>query len=207
VRRDEADLLKKLYELLDEGTGWEDWWPADSGFERVAGAILIQRTRWKNVDRALAALKAEGLLAPGALASCPPGRLEGLIRPAGFYRQKAARLKAVAKYFATADIGAAPTEKLRHELLELPGVGLETADVILLYVAGRPRFVVDAYAWHMLSCLGCDIDYETLQLTAKKAFSDDLEAYRRLHARIVEHGKCHCNKKACGTCGVKKYLG
>ncbi len=207
MRRDEAALLKKLYELLDDGTGWEGWWPADSGFERVAGAILIQRTRWENVDRAITALKSEGLLAPRALASCPPGRLEGLIRPAGFYRQKAARLRAVAGYFAAADISAAPTEKLRHELLELPGVGRETSDVILLYVAGRPRFVVDAYARRMFSCLGLDIDYEKLQLTARAAFNGDLEAYRRLHARIVEYGKCHCNKKACGTCPVKKYLG
>ncbi len=207
MRRDGAALIKKLYELLDDGTGWEGWWPAGSDFERVAGSILIQRTRWENVDRAIAALKAEGLLTPGAMASCHSRRLEGLIRPAGFYRQKAARLKAVAGYFADADISAKATDKLRQELLELPGVGPETADVILLYVAGRPRFIVDAYARRLLSCIGVKADYGALQDMAKSALGADVDAYRQCHARIVEHGKRCCNKKRCEGCDVKRYLG
>jgi endonuclease-3 related protein len=187
--------------------GWEDWWPADTPFERVAGAILIQRTRWENVDRAMASLKANGMLSPRALASCPADGLEALIRPAGFYRQKAAYLRGVAEYFSRADIGRIPTKRLREELLGLPGIGDETADVIMLYVAGRPRFIVDAYARRMLECMGVKGRYEELQALAREAFGEDVDAYRRLHAYIVEHGKRHCNKKKCDGCAVKKYLG
>lgn len=207
MRRDEAALLKKLYKLLDDGMGWEEWWPADSDFERVVGSILIHRTRWENVDRAIAALNKEGLLTPLALASCPSGRLEELIRPAGFYRQKAARLRAVAGYFSRSGAGSIPTEKLREELLSLPGVGNETADVIMLYVAGRPRFVLDAYAKRILKCAGIMDDHDELQALARKALCDDLEAHRRCHALIVEHGKRYCNKKECEICPVKRYLG
>lgn len=206
MRRVETAPLKELYELLEGAAGWEAWWPADSGFERAVGAILIQRTRWENVGRAIALLKENCLLTPSALASCPPDRLESLIRPAGFYRQKAAYLKALAEYFSRSDINSIPAARLWKELRELPGVGEETADVLLLYVAGRPRFVVDAYARRILGCMRITANNEELQAMAKAAFGDDLEDYRDCHARIVEHGKGYCNKKACERCAVKKYL-
>lgn len=183
--------------------GWEAWWPAESPFERVAGAILTQQTRWENVDKVLSALRENGLMSPEALSSLPLARLEDMIRPVGFYRQKAVYLKGVAEYFSRHPVGDAhsmPPSRLREDLLGLPGIGSETADAIVLYVAGHPRFVIDAYARRMLECLGIKGNYAELQALFHKALGEDVEKYRRYHAFIVEHGKRYCNKKRCGDC-------
>jgi endonuclease-3 related protein len=123
--------------------------------------------------------------------------LEGLVRPVGFYRQKARYLKGVASYFSTRPEIAAfslPPDQLRRELLSLDGIGKETADAILLYAADRPRFVVDAYAKRMLGCLGMKGGYERIQEKFERALGEDVHAYKQYHALIVEHGKRYCNR-------------
>ncbi len=213
---DKHEYLKAVYELLNEklgSPGWEEWWPADSCFERIVGAILIQQTRWENVDKVLAVFKAKGLMTPRALASVSTDELEMLVRPVGFYRQKARYLKSVAEYFSRYPIErmrSLPLPQLRKELLALHGVGNETADVIILYTADRPRFIVDAYARRLFGCLGFEgqlrADYSKC---LKKPSAETLKLHKRYHGLIVEHGKRYCNKKKCDTCvanDAQKYL-
>jgi endonuclease-3 related protein len=201
-------MIKAIYRILSEEFGDLDWWPADSAFERVVGAILVQQTRWENVARVLAALKEKGLMDPKAMSSLSLEELQELVKPVGFYRQKARYLRGVARYFSAHPMKKAfsmPADRLRKEMLLLDGIGKETADVILLYVAGMPRFVVDAYARRMLGCLGIKGNYEQLQEAFEHALGPDLHAYRQYHGLIVEHGKRYCNRKRCGECAVARY--
>lgn len=201
-------MIKAIYRILSKEFGDPDWWPADSAFERVVGAILVQQTRWENVARVLDALKKKGLMDPKAMSSLSLEELQELVRPVGFYRQKARYLRGVAKYFSMHPMKKAfalPADRLRKEMLSLDGIGKETADVILLYVAGMPRFVVDAYARRMLGCLGIKGNYEQLQEAFERALGSDLHAYRQYHGLIVEHGKRYCNRKRCGECAVARY--
>ncbi len=141
------NYLEALYRLW----GPQHWWPAESPFEIVVGAYLTQNTAWTNVQQAMTNLRADGSLNLNGIRSLPLERLEQLIRPAGYFRQKAARLKTFAAFLDSncggdlARMFATPTSKLRDELLELNGVGPETADSILLYAAQHEVFVVDAY--------------------------------------------------------------
>ena len=143
--------IRDFCDALLEAWGPQDWWPAHSGFEVIAGAILTQNTAWSNVERALRNLRSAGLLSAAGIRDTPLLRLERLVRPAGYFRQKARRLKNFVRYLdayyqgSLARMFARPTEELRAELLALNGVGPETADSILLYSGGHPVFVVDAY--------------------------------------------------------------
>lgn len=193
--------------MFDE-FGELDWWPADSAFERVAGAILVQQTRWESVEKVLGDLKKKGLMDPKAMASLPLEELQDFIRPAGFYRQKARYLHGIASYFSKHPLERAfkmPAGRLRKEMLALDGVGKETADAIILYAAGRPTFVVDSYAKRMFGCLGLEGSYGKLQSALERTLGDDLHVYKQYHGLIVEHGKRYCNKKRCGECAVARY--
>ncbi len=203
-------MIKVTYRLLCEefGDRWEEWWPADSAFERIVGAILVQQTRWENVARVLDALKEKGLMDPKAMSALSLEELQELVRPVGFYRQKARYLRGISKYFSECPMEKAfamPADCLRKEMLSLDGVGEETADVILLYVAGMPRFVVDAYARRMFGCLGLKGSYGQLQKAFERALGPDVPVYRQYHGLIVEHGKRYCNKKRCLECAVARY--
>jgi len=204
-------MIKDIYRILTrefEDLN-SDWWPADSAFERVVGAILVQQTRWESVEKVLAVLKKRGLLTPKAMSSVSLEELEELVRPVGFYRQKARYLKGVASYFSANPEKATfslPADRLRREMLSLDGIGKETADAILLYAADKPKFVVDAYATRMLGCLGVKGGYEQIQEKFGRALGEDLHAYKRYHAFIVEHGKRYCNRKKCGECAVARYM-
>lgn len=199
--------LKTLYHILSAEFGpLSDWWVAGSSFERIAGAILVQQTRWENVDRVLSVLKERGLMTPEAIVTLPLEELEEIVRPTGFYRNKAKSLKAIAEYFAENPIeGMAdkPQQELRDELLALRGIGNETADVILLYVAGKPLFVIDAYTKKLCECMGIRGSYAELQKTFEGGVPRDVSTYQHYHALIVEHGKKYCNRKACEGCAVK----
>jgi endonuclease-3 related protein len=143
--------VRHHYDALIEAWGPQDWWPARSRLEVIAGAILTQNTAWSNVERALRNLRRVGALSVDGIRATPLRKLEQLIRPAGYFRQKARRLKNFVRYLDAHYRGsltrmfARPTEELRAELLALNGVGPETADSILLYAGGHPVFVVDAY--------------------------------------------------------------
>jgi endonuclease-3 related protein len=198
--------IKTLYETLSSEFGpLEEWWPAASDFERVAGAILVQQTRWENVDRVLRVLKGRGLMSPQAIAELPIEELEAIVRPAGFYRNKARSLQGIARYLvANPDAFSKPASVLREELLALRGVGDETADVLLLYVVGQPSFAVDAYARRTLKCMGIEGSYRQLQELFHESIPYDAGLHQHFHALLVEHGKRYCNKKACVNCAVRR---
>jgi endonuclease III related protein len=199
-------MLKTLYdELHAEFGSLEDWWPAASDFERVAGAILVQQTRWENVDRVLREMERRGLMSPEAVAALPIEELELIVRPAGFYRNKARSLQGIARYLKeNPDAFSRPADRLRKELLALRGIGEETADVLMLYVAGQPSFVVDAYARRTMKCLGIEGNNRQLQEKFHECLPGDVNMYRHYHALFVEHGKQYCNKKTCAHCAVKR---
>jgi endonuclease-3 related protein len=199
-------MINILYEKLREEFGpLDDWWPASSDFERIAGAILVQQTRWENVDRVLREMRSRGLMSPEAIAVMPIDELEEIVRPAGFYRNKARSLQGIARYMAdNPDAFSKPADQLRKELLALRGIGEETADVLVLYVAGQPSFVVDAYARRTMKCLGIEGNYRRLQELFHESLPADTGLYRHYHALFVEHGKQYCNKKACADCAVKR---
>jgi len=152
-----ATQIRAFYRTLFRAWGRQHWWPAQSRFEVIAGAYLTQNTAWSNVERALSALRQAGVLSLKGIRATPLPRLERLIRPAGYFRQKARRLKTFvefldARYGGSLDrMFARPTAALREQLLELNGVGPETADSILLYAGQHAVFVVDAYTRRILA--------------------------------------------------------
>jgi len=148
--------IRRYYRALFQAWGAQHWWPAETSFEVIVGAYLTQNTAWTNVERALANLRAGGILNLQGVRSARLARLERLIRPSGYFRQKAKRLKTFVAFLdekhggSLASLFSQDTEKLREELLGLNGVGPETADSILLYAGNHPVFVVDAYTRRIL---------------------------------------------------------
>ncbi len=195
----------KLYDTLLDKFGHKNWWPADTPFEVVVGAVLTQQTRWENVEKAITNLKARGLLEVESLARAHIEDLEELIRCTGFYRQKAMRLKDISTFFLeNPDILDRPIDELRGTLLELNGVGEETADSIVLYAADKPKFVIDAYTKRMCRCIGIKGDYGYLQSLFESSIPLDVPLYKEFHALIVEYGKQFCGKKRCDECVLVK---
>lgn len=194
----------RIYRVLLRKFGKQGWWPAQSRFEVVVGAILTQNTNWRNVEKAIANLRKAGMLDPEKISRAGKRKIEALIRPSGFYRQKAGRLKDMTKWFISADKNK-PAGELRDELLSIKGVGKETADSIILYAFDKPVFVVDAYTRRM-----CDRHklvrgkgYEDYRSFFEKNLPEDVELYKEFHALIVELGKRHCRKKPeCEKCPV-----
>ena len=200
--------LRTVQDRLAAAYGPQDWWPAREPFEMMAGALLTQRTTWRNAERAIASLRHEGALSPEALALVPVSRLESLVRMAGTFRTKALRLKALARWYVDTGgrdaLAARPTALLRAELLALPGIGPETADDILVYAFARPVFVVDAYARRILARYGWargDEPYDQLSEAVARAIGADAARLGELHALLVENGKRHCRPKPrCAGC-------
>jgi endonuclease-3 related protein len=150
------DAIRAYYHTLFSAWGRQHWWPAQSRFEVIVGAYLTQNTSWMNVEKALGNLRRARLLTIRGIRRTPQPELEQLIRPAGYFRQKAQRLKRFVSFLderhggSLARMFAQPTAELRDELLALNGVGPETADSILLYAGNHPVFVVDAYTRRIL---------------------------------------------------------
>jgi len=191
--------LRAILDRLAAAYGPQEWWPAGDPFEMMAGALLTQRTAWHNAERVIVSLRCAGVLSPEALALLPVSRLEALVRPAGTFRVKAARLQALARWYLDAggreSLAVRPTAELRAELLGLPGIGPETADDILVYAFARPVFVVDAYARRILSrygWAGSEEPYDRLSAAVASALGRDATVLGELHALLVEHGKRHC---------------
>ncbi|WP_084499698.1 endonuclease III domain-containing protein [Brevibacterium album] len=192
----EIDLRELYGSLLAEHgpQGW--WWPAQTPFEMMAGAVLVQNTRWQNVEMSIARLRAQGLLHAEGLLTVPEEKLRELIRSSGFMRAKAAALLALARW--AEERGAAVPRlsdgQLRAELLALRGIGPETADVIGLYAYARPAFVPDAYARRLLEAAGFAVPrgYEAARRAlapAVAAAGFGVEELTELHGLIVEEGK------------------
>lgn len=200
--------LYSLYVMLEEMFGPQGWWPAETPFEVMVGAILTQQTRWETVERAIGCLKARGLLSPSALSNADDETIRECIMCTGFYNQKTKRLKALAKFVV--EVGeqrlyAMSGEQLRKMLLDVEGVGYETADSIVLYAAEKPVFVIDAYTKRMLSCMGVKGTYHELQRLFEVSLPRDVELYKEFHALIVAFSKQWCNKKRCGECPIPSW--
>jgi len=203
----EADLME-VYDALYGHYGPQHWWPGDTPFEVMVGAVLTQNTNWQNVEKAIGNLKAAGALSARAIHSMGVPELSELIRPSGYYNIKAARLKAFVSYFVDSYGGSikrmksAGCGRLREELLSINGIGPETADSILLYALGCPVFVVDAYTKRIFSRHGCfpeDADYHEVQEYFVKRLPEDVRLYNEYHALIVRLAKDRCMKKE-GMC-------
>ena len=171
-------ILRAFYRTLLGAWGPQNWWPAESPFEVIVGAFLTQNTAWGNVERAMANLRRARRLSVAGMRRVPLVRLERLLRPAGYFRQKARRLKGFVDWLdanydgSLAQMFARPTGELRTELLALDGVGPETADSILLYAGGHPVFVVDAYTRRILErhqVLPLDAPYDEIRKEFERA--------------------------------------
>ena len=202
--------LLKMYDLLLQELGPQYWWPAETVFEVVIGAMLIQQTKWINVEKAIGNLKERGLLEPLPLSETDLTLLEELVICCGFYRQKAFRLKNIALIFhdqGMDNIFSLPVDDLRKWLLGIKGVGNETADIIVLYAAGKPKFVIDAYTTRMMKCLGVQGNYMELQALFEDSLPSDVEMYKEYHALIVEYSKAFCARKKCDDCSLLLGIG
>lgn len=203
--------LDTMYRRLLAHWGPQHWWPGETPFEVMVGAVLTQNTAWTNVERAIANLKAAGVLEARAIAALPQERLAGLLRPAGYFNVKARRLQAFCRWLlergGIESLRRAPTEPLRRALLGVHGVGPETADDILLYALGRPVFVVDAYTRRLFSRLGWvleSVGYEPLRRAVERAVGPDVPRLNELHALIVRHGKEQCRRRPrCQACVLR----
>ena len=208
--------LLRLYRELLRRFGPQGWWPGRSPFEIAAGAILTQHTAWSQAARAVAALRARGLLAARALATAPGRVLLEAIRPAGTYRLKAKRLRDFAAWllarFGGRFVGMrrAPLGPLRRELLAVPGLGPETVDAILLYAGGRPVFVADTYARRVLArhrLLPPNADYETTRAFIESHLPSDPALFNELHALLIAVGKTYCRSiPLCAECPLRPDL-
>jgi endonuclease-3 related protein len=209
--------LREIYAVLIAHYGAPHWWPAETPYEVIVGAILTQNTAWGNVEKAIANF--EGNLSPEFVMSLAPAELAGIIRPAGFFNQKAVYLREVTRWFGqygcdTGAVSRLPLERVRKELRSVKGVGNETADSILLYAFGFPTFVVDAYTMRLLSRLPIEAgnSYEAVKSFFERRLTRDAEIYNNYHALIVINAKEHCRKKpfcpSCplvDVCGLEQY--
>ena len=196
-----GEVLLEIYRRLYAHFGPQHWWPAESPFEVCVGAILTQNTNWRNVERAINNLKARGILSPEALHRLSLEELALLIRPAGYFRIKARRLKNFVDFLVLryggelSALAEKETEEIRKELLSIKGLGPETADNILLYALERPVFVVDAYTKRILLRHGLATEesgYDELQELFMKNLPQDPELYNEYHALLVACGKHYC---------------
>jgi endonuclease-3 related protein len=209
-----GETLSEIYQLLYDAFGPQHWWPGETPFEIVAGAILTQNTNWANVEKAIANLKCAGYLTPEALNNIDISQLAELIRPAGYYNMKAKRLKNFVNWLFDSYNGELTrlesiyTDQLREELLEIKGIGRETADSILLYALGRPVFVVDAYTARITmrhKLIDPGADYEQLRELFESNLQEDVRLFNEFHALLVRVGKEFCRPKAkCRGCPLEE---
>jgi endonuclease-3 related protein len=207
--------LSAIYKKLYASFGPQHWWPGESPFEVMIGAILTQNTNWQNVEKAICNLKRSNLFSPAKLNALPAKRLAKLIRPAGYYNIKAKRLKNFLVFLFRdyrANISRmrkADTGLLRKQLLGVNGIGPETADSILLYALNKPVFVVDTYTKRILSRHGFiaqDAEYHEVQNFFMQNLENKVQLFNEFHALIVRLGKEFClkNNPRCSLCPLNK---
>lgn len=212
-----ARLLKHYFVAMSEALGPMRWWPARTPFEVIVGAILTQNTAWTNVKLALENLRREKLLNPNAMAKVRESKLARLIRPSGYFRQKAKKLKAFLTFLQSDYHGSLEemfkesTQRLREKLLQVHGIGPETADSILLYAGRHPVFVVDAYTRRLLSrhrILPENSSYDEVQQLFMRNLAADASHFNEYHALIVNVGKkwCRAHEPRCGECPLADFL-
>ena len=209
MRRTLLGIYGKLYKKF----GPQYWWPGDTPFEVIVGAILTQNTAWYNVEKAITNLQQKKLLSPKALSRSTDSKIAALIRPSGYYNIKTKRLRNFLTFLNSKFKGNLSkllnerTDLLREDLLRIKGIGPETADSILLYAANKPVFVIDTYTKRILSRHGIapkDAKYEKLQNLFMSNLTSDVKLYNEYHALIVKVGKEFCKPKPkCALCPLK----
>lgn len=208
--------LQDIYDRLFAAYGHQHWWPGETPFEVMIGAVLVQNTAWKNVEKAIQNLRERDLLEPHALADVPIEELAELIRPAGYYRLKAKRLHNLLRLVVDRYDGSlermfeTSQETLREELLATNGIGPETADSILLYAGDYPTFVVDTYTYRILTrhgWIGFEARYEEIKDHFESGLERDATLYNEYHALLVRVGHLHCRKTPqCAGCPLAALL-
>lgn len=201
--------LEALYKKLKSHFGFLNWWPGETATEIFVGAILTQRNSWKNVEKAIENMKRNNALSMEYISSCNEHALAEIIKSVGFSNQKAKYLKQIfirisKNYSSLENMFALEKDALRKELLSMKGIGDETADSIMLYAAGKRKFVIDAYTrriMHRIYGVDENIRYEELQAYFEANLKKDLKLYKDFHAQFVELGKNYCKTSpACGAC-------
>ena len=210
-------ILRTYYDALFQAHGEQHWWPGETAFEVLLGAILVQNTSWMNAARAIANLRSAGLLTPAALEKTPRRKLARLIQPSGYFRQKARKVQEFLRFLRREYQGSleamfrTPTVRLREQLLGVHGIGPETADSILLYAGNRPVFVVDAYTRRILERHGLTHgkeSYEELRGLFERSLPKDASLFNEYHALIVHTGKEYCRSRQarCTKCVLRAFL-
>ncbi|MFH1208766.1 MAG: endonuclease III domain-containing protein [Candidatus Omnitrophota bacterium] len=215
-RKLKTSQLCRVYTALRKAFGHQKWWPGDTPFEVIIGAILTQNTAWTNVEKAILNLKKARKLSFEALRRVPSKKLAQWIRPSGYFNVKADRLKAFMDFLDRECRGDLLKLKqktmpvLREKLLAVKGVGPETADSILLYALGKRSFVIDAYTKRIFSRHGLAKDHETYERWREifmRALPENRDLYNDFHAQIVRTGKDHCRKvPRCETCPLQRFF-
>jgi endonuclease-3 related protein len=210
-----GELLRELYQKLWDAFGPQGWWPGETPFEVIIGAILTQNTNWRNVALVLDGLKDEGLLNPRALQEMPEEELARRLKPSGYFNVKARRVKNFLDFFSQRfhhsleEMAGADLGSLRGVLLTVKGIGPETADSILLYALHKPTFVVDAYTHrvlsrHDLAPEACS--YEELQALFMENLPPGVALYQEFHALLVRLGKEFCRPRPrCPGCPLHEW--
>ncbi|GBE12932.1 ultraviolet N-glycosylase/AP lyase [bacterium BMS3Bbin14] len=209
-----TEQLLEVYQRLHDHFGPQHWWPGDTPFEVMVGAVLTQNTSWQNVEKAIDNLKGAGVLSLEAMSALPADLLAEYIRPAGYYNIKAGRLRNLLQFINHNYDGdldyffAQSPPTLRQELLSVKGIGPETADSIVLYAAGQPVFVVDAYTHRILgrhNIIDEEYGYYEIQELFIDNLAEDAALFNEYHALLVRAGKEYCKKSKprCGQCPLE----
>lgn len=208
--------LRHIYDALNGYFGELNWWPADTPFEVIVGVILTQNTAWRNVVPAIEKLKEANILTPEGLNGVGKGTLAILIRSSGYYNLKAARIKHFTKFLHEEHGGSleklfnGDTWKIRERLLQINGIGEETADSMLLYAGRKPVFVVDAYTRRILTrhnLIKDHASYKEIQSLFMTNLPQTVSLYNQYHALLVNTGKMFCRtKRLCGECPLKNIV-
>jgi endonuclease-3 related protein len=200
-----------VYRRLHAAHGPQFWWPGDTRFEIMVGAVLTQNTAWSNVEKAIANLRAATALTPHAIVAAPHRQLASWLKPSGYFNIKAKRLRAFCAWLlqqgGVRRLAHWPTDRLREALLAVHGIGPETADDILLYAFERPVFVIDAYTRRIftrLGLIGGREKYEVLRKLFEDRLGNDVTLFNEYHALIVAHGKDVCRPHPqCNRCRLR----
>ncbi|MCF6157216.1 MAG: endonuclease III domain-containing protein [wastewater metagenome] len=209
-------VLLEIYQKMLNSFGQQKWWPGETPFEVIIGAILTQNTNWSNVEKAIRNLRTARKLSPKAIHELDITELSGLIKPSGFFNIKARRLKSFINWLFLKYEGnlsklfAQDLQTLRNELMAVKGIGPETADSILLYAGNQPTFVVDAYTHRIFSRHGFipeESSYDEIKSFFEDNLPKDVKLYNEYHALLVKIGKIFCKpKKNCEECPLKDFL-
>lgn len=206
--------LLQVYQTLYQHYGPQSWWPADSPFEVMVGAILTQNTAWNNVEKAITLLRSNHALSAQSILNTPTSELAEWIRPSGYFNIKSERIKNFCAWFlehgGLSALKKLDTDALRHALLAVKGIGPETADDMLLYAFQRPVFVIDAYTrriFSRLQMINGEEGYEGLRHYFEQGladYQDKVSLFNEYHALIVIHAKMHCSKRpSCDSCPLE----